>query len=129
MEIRELLNGVTRWSDALADQAPYWADHLPAFADRIQVIRPKNVTAVVAVPPRQRIPSRGWLRLVTIATGRRTEFALIHLLAKDLAPTVLQTGIVPIVEPWHEETVELLSVDAPAVRFLLSRGSLLYERD
>jgi len=127
MQLRELLEPVPHWSTTMAAQPPYWVDHVPAFADRLEMAYPKNVAAVVALRPRRGIRRRPWLRLVTIATGRSSEFAVIELLARDLAPTVLQTGIVPIVEPLFERSIGLWPSNSPGVRLLQNRGFLLYE--
>lgn len=58
--------------------------------------------AVFAIPPRPARSRRHWFHLVAVRRRFRTDFALIHALSTDLAPTILNIGIVPIIEPLHE---------------------------
>ena len=128
MNIAEFLGRVPRIDQPDRRPGTVRFEQLPSFADQLHTARPRNVRAVIAVPPRPVRSQRRWLHLITIATGYRTDFALIHRLAADLAPIVLNTGIVPIIEPLHERDLEEMPVGAAALRTVLERGTLLYER-
>lgn len=128
MDIREFLAQVPRLEQAGVLFESHTFRELPSFADQLGTVRPRNVRAVIAMPPRPARSQRRWLHLVAIAKGYRTEFALIHRMAFDLAPTVLETGVVPIIEPLHERDVEEMPVTSRVLSVALERGTLLYEQ-
>jgi hypothetical protein len=129
MHLNEFIRSVPSLRDAAGRRLEYSVDELPAFADRLQIDRPRNVRAVIALSRQKERRQRQWLRLVTITSGRQSEFALIQELAKSLAETALETGTVPVIVPISDRTIELLPQDATVAISMRRRGVLLYERN
>ena len=102
------------------------SNFLFTFADSFETTKPPNILTVIAVPPRPVLSSRHWLHFITVVKSMRSEYGQIERLAEQLAPAVLQTGIVPIVEPLAERELEQMNYDFPVVRAMFDRGSLLY---
>ena len=128
MNLHEFLSLVRRTGRSPSNRQFTGFGQLPSFADQLQTVRPRNVRAVIALPPWPVRSSRRWLHLLALATGYRADFTLIHRLAADLVPAVLNTGIVPIIEPLHERDLTTLEANSEIIVNVLSRGTLLYEQ-
>jgi hypothetical protein len=127
MEIKEFLAQVPRFDQPGPQAERRSFPELLSFADQLRTVRPRHVRAVISVPPRPVRSQRRWLHFLAIAKGYRTDFALIHRLAIDLAPTVLNTGVVPIIEPVHERDLEEMPMNRETFSGVFERGTLLYE--
>lgn len=126
MEIGDLLGRVPRLSERLQQEA-FQTHRVGSFADRLYTVRPKNILAAIAIPPRPERDERAWLRIVTITTGYRSAFAAIHVLAESLAPTVRELGIVPVIQPIKDDELTALAVDSRIVTVMTERGAVLYD--
>src|SRR6185436_1192548 len=100
MQLRELLNHVTTVTEA-GDRIPQEdASYLLSYADSFYTHSPKPLLGVVALPWPRRDRGR-WTRLA--AFGRyRAAYSLIEALAAVLAPTVVRTGLVPVIVPFQD---------------------------
>lgn len=127
MRLADLLENLPTWQSAITGDRLLALESAPlgAFSDRLIVSRPYNVNAVIAVRPRAPDQARTWLRLVTFARFR-SQYSIIERMAQALAPAIVSTGVIPIIQPLRELDIRDVIFDAPWFRRLLAGGAVLY---
>jgi hypothetical protein len=127
VNIDELLEGTRSWDRT--HEIETWDERvqLGHFHDSLVLAPPQRVRAVLAVAPLRRNKARApFVPLVTIARFR-TEYSVIEAVARSIAPAILTTGIVPIIQPVREGDIEELYDDAPFLRRLTERGIRVWD--
>jgi hypothetical protein len=125
MQLSELLRSVLSVREAEDRLTRDDALYVLQYVDQLTIQPPRRVLAVIALPWRRSTRDR-WTRLV--AFGRyRAAYAVIEELASVLAPTVLQTGLVPVVMPLSAQHVLGMTRDTPFVRRAVESGVVLFD--
>lgn len=108
----------------------YWPAfaHAGHFGDRLVITQPSGVELAVAILPAFKHLRRDVLHICTIAKYRKS-YAIVNRMAKALAPTVLQTNVIPVIEPVDVNAIESAGEGAHFIKWLTKRGTLLYVRE
>lgn len=71
---------------------------LRSFSDALEIGRPRNVMAVIALRPRGQAARS--LTLPLIAVSRfRSPLSIIERISQTLADTIVATAVIPIIDP------------------------------
>ena len=96
------------------------------FGDALYQHKPIRVAATIALPLARRGRPTDWSRLVVFARFR-TPYSAIHNVAAALSRSILELGVVPIIQPFDIRWLDGMAWESRLVRLIADRGSVIFE--
>lgn len=130
MEIEELSSQIPKIGEAISNQLfyPEILSNLGNIGDRLYTTHPDRVYLVAALAPLRGPIRLKTVKLITVARFR-VPYSVIQRVAHSLAPTILTTGILPVIDPISDLAIRLMERTNNFIEMLIDRSLLLYEKE